>query len=411
MRRPVERLLCLSLAVGGCEANAAGPVERGEAATTRAHAASVDGLVEQQALVEMTPLSVVEVELEAATDPAPVFAPDWRMPAHEPGELPRWIEHQTVARETIEEIALRYDVQPERIREWNELGDDEQPRAWKPEPLRIFARRYPPPRELVEHVVAPGDSWGSIARRYGVDYRALRSWNVGEIGRSLELDERARVWVDPTVFDAIVHDHPASSRAALVRPGAHGVGTPQAGALVAGVQIPPGEGYSLRYPKSAYGTTWAVRQTVAALDQFVQTSGYPRPISVGTMSRQRGGEIGGHMSHQSGRDLDIRLPLRPEVPPALNPTPRRVDWTATWALVRAFADTGAVQIIFLDFGSQRRLYRAARDAGVSEDELGEMLQYPRGSKVSQGLVRHAPGHEGHIHVRFSCGPAEPTCAQ
>ena len=406
--RPRIACLCLALGAVGCEAIAAGPLEAAvDGGLERAPLAAVG--LDADAVVEMPAVSVVELELEPATEPVRPFAPDWTMPALEPGSLPRWIEHRTVARETIEEIALRYGVRPEKIREWNELEPDAQPRNWKPEPLRVHAQRYPPQRVERTHAVVEGDTWGSIARRYGVDYRALRSWNVGEAGRSLEPGDRAKVWVDPTVFDAIVHDAPIDARAALVRPGAHGVGTPQAGMLVAGVQLPPGEGYSLRYPKSGYGTTFAVRHTVAALDHFVATSGYPREISVGTMSRQRGGEIGGHISHQTGRDLDIRLPLRPEVPSALSPIPRRVDWTATWALVRAFARTGAVQIIFLDFDSQRRLYRAAKASGASEDELADMLQYPRGSKVSQGLIRHAPGHEGHVHIRFSCGPAEPTC--
>ena len=35
-------------------------------------------------------------------------------------------------------------------------------------------------------------------------------------------------------------------------------------------------------------------------------------------------------------------------------------------LVRAFAKGGSVQVIFLDFGSQRRLYKAAKAGGASE---------------------------------------------
>jgi murein endopeptidase len=127
------------------------------------------------------------------------------------------------------------------------------------------------------------------------------------------------------------------------------------------------------------------------------------------MSRQRGGEVGGHLSHQTGRDLDIRLPLRAEIPQGLSPTPRRVAWDVTWELVQAFASGPSVQVIFLDYGSQRRLYKAAKAAGASEQTLDAMLQYPRGSKASLGLIRHSPGHEGHIHVRFGCGPAEVEC--
>ncbi|PRP90513.1 penicillin-insensitive murein endopeptidase [Enhygromyxa salina] len=395
-------LLCLSALLSACEAVAAAPVER----LPPAH--SVE-LGRAQAL-EMREISVLDEALEPAVDEVVAFAPSWRMPAHEPGPLPTWIRHPTLPRETIEELALRYDVRAHSIREWNDMAADAQPHPWRPKALRIHARRYPPPRQLVEHEVIEGDSWGTIARRYGVDYRRLRAWNVRELGRSLELGERVQIWIDPIVFNAIVNDQPTSDRAALVRPGAHGVGVPRAGALVAGVQIPPGERYRLSYPKSAYGTTWAVRQTVAALDCFAATSDYPHPIKVGTMSRQRGGKIGGHISHQTGRDLDIRLPLRAEVPQGLKPSMRRVDWATTWTLVSAFASAAIVQVIFLDYGSQRRLYKAAKAAGASEEQLDAMIQYPRGSKASLGLIRHSPGHEGHIHVRFPCGPAEPECA-
>lgn len=403
----------LELAGPGCVAEAAenGPDGRGsEAAPIGPDPRPAKPLDDQTATQEMAELSLGDQPLEPALEAVAPFAPDWRMPAHDPGQLPRWIRHQAIPRETIEQLASRYDVNPGQLREWNGLGVDEQPHPRRPGTLRIYARRNPPPREIIEHVVVAGDGWGSIARRYGVDSSRLRAWNVAEIGRSLEPGERLSVWIDPIVFQSIVDDHPDSPRAALVRPGAHGVGPAQAGFLVAGVQIPPGQGYELRYPNSAWGTTAAVREVVAALDRFDARSDYPLPIKVGTMSRQRGGEIGGHNSHQTGRDLDIRLPLRPEVPQGLQPIPRRIDWATTWELVQAFGESEAVEVIFLDYGSQRRLYKAAKAAGASEEQRDAMLQFPRGSKANLGLIRHSPGHVGHIHVRFACDASEPECA-
>lgn len=403
----------LCLALNACQTTAAPAVElRSIHAEQPDHAVMVEraNTTDSIGSIGSIELSVIDQPLEPAVDEVVSLAASWRMPAHEPGPLPGWLHHRTLQGETIEQLALRYGVQPERIREWNDLAADEQPHAWRPEPLRIYASRHPPPCELLEHVVVAGDTWGSLSRGHGVDYRQLRSRNVGALGRELELGERVEIWIDPIVFDSIVHDAPVNERARLVRPGAHSVGTPQAGSLVAGVQIPPGEGYELRYPNSAYGTTFAVREAIAALDHFAATSDFPFPLRVGTMSRQRGGDIGGHLSHQTGRDLDIRLPLREDIPQSLSPTLRRVDWTTTWELVRAFATRAQVQVIFLDYDAQRRLHRAALAAGASETELDEMLQYPRGSKASLGLIRHSPGHDGHIHVRFPCGPAEPECA-
>jgi len=68
-----------------------------------------------------------------------------------------------------------------------------------------------------------------------------------------------KVFVEPMVYASILAPPPNDPRLAAVPAGAHSQGTPQDGRLVAGVPIPPGEGYSIRYPKSAYGTTTAVR--------------------------------------------------------------------------------------------------------------------------------------------------------
>ena len=359
-----------------------------------------------------------EPQADAAPE-APAVAvnqhPDWVAPAPLEGEIPRWVQHIPVPRETVEELAVRYLVKPSQIRRWNNMEDDEQPRPArgkrKAKTLRIYAHRVTPQKQTLEHVVRDDEGWGSIGRAYGVDPSDLRAWNWTRTGRTVEAGETLTIWIDPVVFDAIVHDRPADPRQAKVRAGAHGVGTPQEGRLVSGVRLPEGPGYWRKYPNSAWGTTYAVRATVDALARFVQLSTYPNPLRVGTFSRQRGGHVGGHVSHQSGRDVDIRLPLRVEVPQALQPTLRRVDWMAVYHLIKAFADTGAVQVVFLDYRSQKRLYTVAKENGVSEEELDVLLQYPIGSAASRGLVRHEPGHADHIHVRFHCGPAEPECVK
>jgi murein endopeptidase len=129
---------------------------------------------------------------------------------------------------------------------------------------------------------------------------------------------------------------------------------------------------------------------------------------LGSMSRQRGGPLGGHKSHQTGRDLDVGLPRKPGVSPWKTLTRHRIDWQAAWALVRALADAD-VAVIYLDYGRQRWLRDAAREAGATDEEIRRVLQYPRGSAARRGIVRHADGHTGHLHVRFRCGPCETEC--
>jgi hypothetical protein len=152
-----------------------------------------------------------------------------------------------------------------------------------------------------------------------------------------------------------------------------------------------------------------VRATIVALHAFRATSGYEGLIRLGTMSRRRGGDVGGHRSHQSGRDLDIRLPLRAEVRQTLYPKLWRVDWLATWNLINALLDTGAVRVIFFDYKRQKKLYREMRAAGVDEETLDRVLQYPTREGPRDGFVRHSHGHTAHLHIRFRCAFYETEC--
>jgi murein endopeptidase len=348
----------------------------------------------------------------ASDPPAPPAAETEAKPeraAPEPEPLPRWIVHHSLPRDTIENVAIRYGVSPHWLRRWNGMSPQARLHPSRPKKLRVRAKRLPPARELVLHEAVEGDSWDSIAREYAVFDRHLRAWNKDEIGWSLEPGERVQVWVEPMVRATMFDEGPASAIAAQIPPGGHGIGTPQAGRLAAGIQIPPGEGYHLRYPNSAWGTTYAVRHLVETLDHFHRTSGYEGTLMIGSMSFRRGGKIGPHVSHQSGRDVDIRLPMRPGLPARLEARGRNVDWDATWELLLAFAESGAVEMIFLDYNVQRRLVRRARSRGVDQALLDELFQFPRGRQAAYGLVHHSPGHEGHIHVRFACGPFEPQC--
>src|SRR5690554_6417335 len=118
--RPMSFVLgALALGLVGCLAEAA-ELDRDDRVDSRGHSHE---MIDEIAMIE---LSVVDRPLEPARDPVDPFLPDWRMPSHDPGELPRWIRHQPIPRETIEQLALRYDVDPDALRQWNELTADQQ---------------------------------------------------------------------------------------------------------------------------------------------------------------------------------------------------------------------------------------------------------------------------------------------
>jgi murein endopeptidase len=319
--------------------------------------------------------------------------------------FPKWIRHKVVPRESVDQIAFRYDVAPWQLRWWNGLQKETE-RVKRGTRLRVKAARIPPPREKIEYTVVKGDSWPKIAAALGVDSWDLRSYNW-PYRKKMRPGTVLTAWVDPIVHDWITDGSAPASEPKEVPRGAVAVGTPDEGWLVNAVRIPDGRSYRLRYPATSYGTTHAVRQVVKAFEIFGETTSYRGTVPLGSMSSIKGGPLGHHKSHQSGRDLDIRLPRRVGVPGYLTLTARRIDWAAAWDLVKALAQTDIV-VVFLDYKRQKHLHRAAVAAGASPEEL-RLIQYPRGAWSGVGLVRHYTGHDKHMHARFGCGPCETEC--
>ena len=193
-------------------------------------------------------------------------------------------------------------------------------------------------------------------------------------------------------------------------------GRPDAGALERALALPPSPDYTIRCPAHAYGSSATIAELMHALASFRNHSGYRGELVVGDLSQARGGRYGPHRSHQSGRDVDLWLPVRGGVyrrgcvhcgTDLCRPEPREVDWLATWQLVQALASRGAVQDIFLDWTLQPPLIAAARRFGVPEPQIARQIQHPVRGRAS--LVKHADGHSHHMHVRFRCPDAAPDC--
>ena len=219
------------------------------------------------------------------------------------------------------------------------------------------------------------------------------------------------------------HHHRARKDVAHAREGdaaaalGQSVGRPWHGHLRDATRLPAGDGYVIRRPWRAYGT----RTTVEYIEDAIATirARFPRAhvLAIGDISAEHGGQITQHHSHQSGRDADLGLIYKHQ--PAgfprsfVHADAENLDCAATYALVDAFARTrgrdGGVQMMFLDFQVQGLLYRWAKAHGVSEDRLDRLFQYPHGRGSSDGLVRHEPYHDNHLHVRFRCSRRDREC--
>jgi penicillin-insensitive murein endopeptidase len=176
------------------------------------------------------------------------------------------------------------------------------------------------------------------------------------------------------------------------------LGRTSSGALFNGVQMPEGDQWNVVNPRE----TWGTQETVDALircikavnDQFPNTP----PVNVGDISDKNGGHLRPHISHQSGRDVDVGFYYKDSTKWYVTADGSNLDLPRTWAFVRAMITETDVQWIFID----RKIQKLLRDYAESIGEDVAWLDLIFGGETSnvRPLIMHEPGHDTHIHVRF-----------
>lgn len=360
-------------------------------------------------------LEAIERELlsqPAGPEPEIVYA-EGPPPPPPPPVKPRSLKHALIPGETLDDVAALYKVEVGDLARWNGIRAGE-PIPKKKKDLRVITTHSPPPREKLEHLIKRGDTWDKIAAEFGVEVATLRQQNP-RLGDKLEPKPKQKLkvvaWKDLDVSPSAGLGTKLSQ--IRVRAGGLSIGKPNRGKLVRGVELPDRPDlYVKRKPDESYASTHTVMQTMAAITRFRHESSFKGQVVIGGMSRARGGRFRPHKSHQSGRDVDIRLPVLRSAEGKRHTTSADVDWKATWQLMRAFLDTGEVEYIFLEYNLQKRLYKAARESGVSREQLDAWLEWPVKIKKRSNkrvLIRHVEGHTTHMHVRIRCGPNEKHC--
>lgn len=357
--------------------------------------------------------------IEAPPQNLPAWRRYWRGDETEFVEYGRWIRHTIGPRETKADLGARYGFDANMLTEWNPktLGKHKGRYLPNGEVIRLKATRIPPTREPITYVAVEGDTWETIAVDHRVDVRDLKYYNDSSSEDSmatLAVGRQVTVWIDPAIAWTI-HRHPGLEidPAWLEIPqGAFSAGSPNRGRIEGEPCLLPDipHLYTRRFERIAHGSSHAIEVIVTAFANFRRDTGYQGEFIIGSVSRPHGRRFPPHRSHQSGRDVDIRLPMLPWFETMIDPPPEQIDWVAAWALIDSFLATGQVSMIFLDADLQRYLYYAAMSMGASAAELDEIITWPqRGGHKGKKIIRHSKGHDGHIHVRIKCGEDEPKC--
>jgi hypothetical protein len=143
-----------------------------------------------------------------------------------------------------------------------------------------------------------------------------------------------------------------------------------------------------------------IAEIARATARFRITSGYRGELVICDLSDHDGGRLQPHLSHRTGHDVDIRLPIDEA---------GDIDWDATWALVAAFIEDDEVEYIFLEHPLQAELAAAAERAGLDETVRAAAIQWPDRPGTNSGIVRHEPGHTRHLHIRIRCDASQERC--
>jgi len=242
-----------------------------------------------------------------------------------------------------------------------------------------------PAIEEVRWTVDKMSTWGALSNRWGVGERVL-----AELNPEFAAIETLLVGTPILVY----RRDPAA-------PG-HSVGAPNSGRLKGGVPMPEGSHWKLReYRMKSFGSPYMVEALTSAFEAYGEAYPDGPAIRLGDLSGPRGGKLSPHVSHRTGRDIDIGFILHEEQRKdrywerAKSST---FDAEKNWFLIRALVDTGRVQTIFMGARLQRSVLAVARR------ELP-----PEQVEVYMRAMHHWRGHMDHMHVRFNCEPGNRRC--
>lgn len=175
------------------------------------------------------------------------------------------------------------------------------------------------------------------------------------------------------------------------------IGKPSAGLLFNAVPMPAGDAWSLVDPSHAFGTNETVGYLETAISRVAKEFAGSPKLMIGHISAKDGGYLKPHLSHQSGRDVDVGYYYVGGSRWYQRANAQNLDLDRTWALVRALVTQTDVEMLLIDRSIQDLLIEHAEKVGEDKDWVRLLF---RGKGGTPPIVRHAPGHATHLHARF-----------
>ncbi len=188
--------------------------------------------------------------------------------------------------------------------------------------------------------------------------------------------------------------------------GCASLGKTNGGSLFGGIAMESGDYWHVNNSRESYGTAETIAYLSHAITRVNEVFPDTAKISVGDISTRKGGHFKPHLSHQSGRDVDLGFYYKDGSPWYSYANEKNLDMERTWALIKFTITETDVEMIFLDRTVQTLLRTYATEAGEDEDWLDQVFGGP-GSKL-RPMILHEPGHKTHLHIRYYNPIAQET---
>jgi penicillin-insensitive murein endopeptidase len=182
-------------------------------------------------------------------------------------------------------------------------------------------------------------------------------------------------------------------------------GSATRGGLLNGVRLPDDPRWVKIDPPHVWGTSETVNYLVSAIDAMYDQFPDSHPLFIGDISQKQGGYLRPHISHQSGKDVDVSYFYTHDPNWYVPANAGNLDRPRTWALIRSLITRTDVHYIFIDRRVQRLLRQYAESIGEDQDWLESVFH---GAEDESPIIVHEPGHATHMHVRFYNPIAEET---
>jgi murein endopeptidase len=173
-------------------------------------------------------------------------------------------------------------------------------------------------------------------------------------------------------------------------------------------QLSRADGLLVRWdPANSWGSALLVDTVEQVSERMAWLLPEADPLMVGDVSRHGGGHLFGHKTHDVGLDADLGLFVADGRQPSggfVNVRPTDLDVASTWVLVRELLETGNVQFILLDEHLIAALRAHVRNDVGLDPVLVDQIFPEDDSRIpwdTHGVVRHAPNHRSHLHVRVA----------